>query len=184
MNDMHKLPHYSYWLLFGLIFLSTGIAVASGAEFTDFVISNSRSDLLLSLSLSDVFTEEVKKAVRDGISFTIVFSITLYRVHNFWFDKKIVRKTTKNTIKYDLLKIEYKVKRSWDSRSPLVVQSLDNAQKLMTEVNNLKVTHLNELEEGRKYQLRAKAVCKDQIKLLFGPSWSFKTDWYTVDFVY
>jgi hypothetical protein len=54
----------------------------------------------------------------------------------------------------------------------------------MNEVNDLKVTHLNGLEKVRKYQLRAKAVCKDQIKLFFGPPWSFKTDWYTVDFVY
>ncbi len=101
MNDVYKLRQFLFCLLFGFIFLSTGLAVVSGAEFTDFVISNSRSDLLLSLTLSDVFTEEVKKAVRDGISFTIVFSITLYRVHNFWFDKKIARKTTTNTIKYD-----------------------------------------------------------------------------------
>jgi hypothetical protein len=86
---MHKLPHYSDWLLFSLIILATDSAIASGAELTDFVISNSRSDLLLSLKPSDVFTEEVKEAIRDGLSFTIVFSITLYRVHNFWFDKKL-----------------------------------------------------------------------------------------------
>ncbi len=101
MNNMHKLHHYYYWLLFDLIFLATDSATVSGAELTDLVMNNSRSDLRLSLKVRGVFTEEVKEAVIDGISFTIVFSITLYRVHNFWFDKKIARKTTTNTIKYD-----------------------------------------------------------------------------------
>jgi hypothetical protein len=70
---MNKLPHYYCWLVFGLIYLATDPAITSGAEFTDFVISNSRSDLLLSLKLSDVFTEEVKEAVRENILYHCFF---------------------------------------------------------------------------------------------------------------
>jgi hypothetical protein len=71
MNDIHKLRHYYYWLLFGLIFLATDSAIVSGAELTDFVMSNSRGALRLSLKVRSVFTEEVEEAVIDGISFTI-----------------------------------------------------------------------------------------------------------------
>jgi hypothetical protein len=100
MNNIHKLPPYSYWLLFGLIFLATDSAIASGAEITDLVMNNSRGDLRLSLKVRSVFTEEVKEAVIDGISFTIVFSIALYQVHNLWFDKQIAQKTDWYTIDF------------------------------------------------------------------------------------
>ena len=49
MNNIHKLPHYYYWLVFGLIFLATDSTTVSGAELTDFVMNNSRGDLRLSL---------------------------------------------------------------------------------------------------------------------------------------
>jgi hypothetical protein len=184
MNDIQKLPHYSYWLVFGLIFLATDSTTVSGAELTDLVMNNSRGDLRLSLKVKSVFTEEVKEAVSDGISFTIVFSMALYQVHNLWFDKQIAQKTVKNTVKYDLLKKDYRVMRSWDSGSSLVVWSLDNVKQLVTEVNNLEVTPLTGLVKGRKYQIRAKAVCDDRNKLFIGPSWCFKTDWYTIDFLH
>jgi hypothetical protein len=179
---MHKLPHYFCWFVFGFIFLAADSAIVSGAELTDFVVNNSRGDLRLSLKVRSAFTEEVEAAVIDGISFTIVFSIALYQVHNLWFDKQIVQKTVSNTLKYDLLKKDYRVKRSWGSRSSLVVRTIDNAKKLVTEVNDVKVTTLAGLKKSQKYQIRAKAVCDDRNKLFLGPSWCFKTDWYTIDF--
>ena len=182
MKDKHKLPQYYYWLVFGVVFLATDSAIVSGAELTDFVMSNSRGDLRLSLKVRSVFTEEVKEALIDGLSFTIVFSIALYQVQNFWFDKQIAQKTVRNTVKYDLLKKDYRVVRSWDSGSSLVVWTIDNAKKLMTEVNDVKVTNLAGLKRSQKYQIRAKAVCDDRNKLFIGPSWCFKTDWYTIDF--
>ena len=73
MNDTQKIPHFCYWLVFGLIFLATDSANVSGAELTDFVVNNSRGDLRLSLKVRSIFTEEVEEAVTDGISFTIDF---------------------------------------------------------------------------------------------------------------
>jgi hypothetical protein len=69
MKNLYKLPYYYY----GLIVLATNSAIASGAELTDLVMSNSRGDLRLSLKVRSVFTEEVEEAVIDGISFTIDF---------------------------------------------------------------------------------------------------------------
>jgi hypothetical protein len=170
--------------VFGLIFLATDSAIVSGAELTDFVMNNTRGDLRLSLKVRSVFTEEVEEAVIDGISFTIVFSIALYQVHNLWFDKQIAQKTVSNTVKYDLLKKDYRVKRSWESGSSMVVWTIDNAKKLVTEVNDITVTTLTGLKKSQKYQIRAKAVCDDRNKLFIGPSWCFKTDWYTIDFLH
>ena len=74
--------------------------------------------------------------------------------------------------------------RSWDSGPPLVVAALDQAEKLMTEVMQLKVVPLAQLEKNRNYQIRVQAVCQDQNTFILGPSGCLKTDWYTVDFTF
>ncbi len=128
------------------------MAAASGAEVTDLVINNSQGHLLLSVKIRDVITEEVNASVTDEISATVVFSIALYRVSRFWFDKKIAHQTATNTIKYDPLKKEYSLMRSWDSGPPLVVGALYQARDMTTEVKDLKVAPLARLEKGRNYQ--------------------------------
>jgi hypothetical protein len=50
--------------------------------------------------------------------------------------------TITHTIKYNSLKKEYAVSRSWDSNSPVILQSFDAAKKLMTEIDSLKVIPL------------------------------------------
>jgi hypothetical protein len=66
----------------------------------------------------------------------------------------------------------------------LVIAALDQAEKLMTEVEDLKVVPLVRLEKDRNYQIRVQAVCQDQNTFIFGPSGCFKTDWYAVDFTF
>ena len=74
--------------------------------------------------------------------------------------------------------------RSWDNGPPPVVDSLNQARLLMTEVNNLKLMPLAGLEKGRNYQIRVQAVCQDKNAYVFSPSGCFKTDWHTVDFTF
>ena len=178
------ITHLPFWLVLGLIYFSTGLTAALGAEVRDLVINNAQGHLLLSAKIRDVITEEVKVAALDKVSATVIFSISLYRVSRFWFDKKITHQTATNTIKYDPLKKEYSLLRSWDSGPPLVVGALSEARHLTTEIKDLKVTPLARLEKGRNYQIRVQAVCQDQDAFIFSPSGCFNTDWYTVDFTF
>jgi hypothetical protein len=165
-------------------FLSTGSAVASEAELTDLVIDSTQSDLVLSARISGGFSKEFKEAVIKGIPFTIVFFIDLYKVREFWFDKKIVQKTETGTIRYNDFTREYSVSRSWAEESPVIVPTVDRAAQLISEVDRLEVIPLSMLKKNRKYQIRAKARCQVHRNLLFRPPWCFETDWYTVDFNY
>jgi hypothetical protein len=173
-----------FWLLISILSLSTGLAAASGAEVTDLVINNSQGHLLLSAKIRNVITEEVNASLTDEICASIVFSIALYQVSQFWFDKKIAHQTATNTIKYDPLKKEYNLLRSWESGPPLVVGALNEARQVMTEVNDLKVMPLARLEKGCNYQIRVQAVCQDQNAFIFSPSECVNTDWHTVDFTF
>jgi hypothetical protein len=147
-------------------------------------MNSSQGHLLLSVKIRDVIAGEVNVSVADEVSATIIFSIALYEVKPFWFDKKIAHHTATNTIKHHTEKNEYRLLRSWDNGRPLIVDSLNKARLLMAEVNNLKLTPLAGLEKGRSYQIRVQAVCQDENAYMFSPSGCFKTDWHTVDFTY
>ncbi len=180
----HPNPRCTVWMLCGILYLIAVSTTAQGAEVSDMVINSSAGHLLLSVKISDVIAGEVNTSAADEASATIIFSIALFKVKPFWFDKKIAHHTVTNTIKHDPHKNEYRLLRSWDSGRPLVVDSLNKAQRLMTEVNHLKLMPLVGLEKGRNYQIRVQAVCQDENAYIFSPSGCFKTDWHTVDFTF
>jgi len=171
-------------LVLGFLFISTTWAVAPAAEVTDLIINNSQGYLLLSLKIRGAFTKEAEELPADEVSSTIVFSVVLYQVNNFWFDKTITQQTATNTLKYDPLLKQYRLMQSWNSGPPMVVTDLDQAEKLLTEVRDLKVVPLTQLEKNQNYQIRVQAVCQDKNAFIFGPSGCFKTDWYTMDFTF
>jgi len=165
--------------------------LAQEARLTRITVSNTRDDLLLYFTLEGAFTEKMQEAIISGVPATFSFYIILHRVRNLWLDKEIVDIKLTHTIKFDNLKKEYTIKRSWKEEDPIVTQSFQEAQRLMTEVDSLKVYPLKGLEKGNQYQIRAMAeVSKMTLPfylhyvLLFVSFWDFETDWYTIDFIY
>lgn len=165
--------------------------LAQEARLTRITVSNTRDDLLLYFTLEGAFTEKMQEAIISGVPATFSFYIILHRVRPLWLDKEIVDIKLTHTIKFDNLKKEYTLKRSWKEEDPIVTQSFQEAQRLMTEVDSLKVYPLKGLKKGNQYQIRAMAeVSKMTLPfylhyvLLFVSFWDFETDWYTIDFIY
>jgi hypothetical protein len=184
MNSNRVITRFSFCALCGIVYLAIGLTAAQGAEVSDLVMNTSQGYLLLSVKISDVIAGDVNASAADELSATIIFSIALYEVKPFWFDKKMAHHTATNTIMHQPEKNEYRLLRSWDSGPPPVVDSLNKARLLMTEVNNLKLMPLAGLEKGRNYQIQVQAVCQDKNAYVFSPSGCFKTDWHTVDFTF
>ena len=169
-----------------------GSGFAQDARLTNITVSNTRDDLLLYLNVEGAFREEMKKAILNGVPATFSFFASLNRVRNFWFDGKIADIEVTHTINYDNLKKEFSIHRSWDgNNNNKVTKSFEEAQRLMTEINSLKIIPLNRLEKGRQYQLRVKAEFSKKTLplylhyvLFFVSLWDFETDWYTIDFIY
>ena len=137
------------------------------------------------------FTDKMKNAVLTGVPITFSFFINLYQVRNLWLDKKIASLKITHTLKYDSLKKEYVIKRSWNGDKNLSAESIEEAQRLMTDIDSLKITELRNLKKGQQYQIRAKAELSKKTLpfylhyvLFFVSLWDFETDWYTVDFIY
>jgi hypothetical protein len=165
--------------------------LAQEARLTRITVSNTRDDLLLYFTLEGAFTEKMQEAIISGVPATFSFYINLYRVRNLWHDKEIADIKLTHTIKFNNLKKEYTIKRSWKEGDPIITQSFQEAQRLMTEIDSLKVYPLKGLQKGNQYQIRVMAeVSKMTLPfylhyvLLFVSFWDFETDWYTIDFIY
>jgi hypothetical protein len=180
-------------ILLLFLFISTfpTLSFSGEAQLTDIIVTNTRDDLLLYMGIEGCFSHEVTKAIMSGVPATFTTFIGLYKMRRFWVDQEISAIQVTHTIKYDPMKKEFSVTRSWDNNSPFITQSFPEAQKRMSRIDNLKITPLNELSKGSQYQIRAKAAL-DEVKLpfylhyvlFFVSLWDLETDWYTIDFVY
>ena len=174
-----------------ILFLIQNTVFAQDAKITNIIVTNTRDDLLVYLNVESAFREKIKKAILSGVPATFSFFITLYQERNLWFNKELSDIKITHTIKYDNLKKEFTVKRSWKSEEPEVIQSFKEARSLMTEIDSLKIISLSELEKGRQYQIRAKAELSKltlpfylHYIFVFVSLWDFETDWCTIDFIY
>lgn len=166
-------------------------AFAKDAMLKDIVVTNTRDDLLVYLNVEGAFKEKMKEAILSGLPATFSFFINLHQVRNFWLDKKLSTLKVTHTIRYNNLKKEFMIERSWEKVEPMATQSFKKAQKLMSEIDGLKLVSLDKLEKGKQYQIRAKAKLSKltlpfylHYVLFFVSLWDFETSWYTIDFIY
>jgi len=196
-QEMNKSPFIykslkSALLIFLFISLfSSRPALAAEARLTDIVVTNTRDYLLAYFSVVDCFTEDMGRAIDNGVSTTFTFFVKLYEVRNWWWDRSIADLKVSHEIKYDSLKKVYIVRLSSRDNKVIYVKDFDEAKKLMSEIVGLKVTELRNLQRGDHYQISMMAEL-ETIRLpfyfhyvfFFLSLWDFETDWYTVDFRY
>jgi hypothetical protein len=167
------------------------MASAAEARLTDIVVTNTRDDLLVYFSVADCFTEDMEKAINNGVSTIFTFFVKLNEVRDWWWDKEIADIKVSHEIKYDSLKKVYILRLSSPDNKVVYVKEFEEAKKLMSEIVGLKVTELRNLQRGNRYQISMMAEL-DKIRLpfyfhyvfFFLSLWDFETDWYTVDFRY
>jgi len=178
------------FLLLGFIFftLTSLCQVRSSygqeASITDFTAANSENSLLLYLTVTDCFTEEMETAVQNGIQITFVFTIDLYAKWAKWPDRKIAEHKFDHVMEYDSLKKEYIIQRD-EKGDTRITASLEEAEKLMSEINGFKILALDELAPQASYTVRAKAQLARKTMPLyfhylmpFSSPWYFETDWH------
>ena len=164
---------------------------AAEATLSDIIVTNTQEDLLVFFDIKGCFTREMEEAILNGIPTTFTIVIKLYRTRTAWLDASIASITLEHTIKYDSLKNEFRVTRSEEDNTELVVKDFEAAKRAMAEIRNIRVVPLKKLQDRGKYQLRVKAELEKvrlplylHYVLFFVSLWDFETDWYSVDFIY
>ena len=67
-------------MLLGILLLMPNSVSAQDARLKDIIVTNTRDDLLVYLTVEGAFTEKMKKAVLSGVTTTFSFFISLVRV--------------------------------------------------------------------------------------------------------
>lgn len=161
------------------------------AAIEDIVVTNTRDSLLVYFTVTNCFTDEMVRAIENGIPTSFLFFIKLYRKRSLWWDKEIASLTITHEIKYDNLRRVYAVKRSDDEEAAVQVTDFEQAKKLMSEIVAVKLADLSILERGNRYRV-SMMVEMDKIQLpfplhyifFFVRLWDFKTPWYNMEFLY
>ena len=186
----HREP-FTLLLLFCFLLSFPSPLQAAEATLSNIIVTNTQEDLLVFFDIEGCFTREMEEAILNGIPTTFTIVIKLYRTRTAWLDASIASITLEHTIKYDSLKNEFRVTRSEEDKTELVVKDFEAAKKAMAEIRNIRVVSLKELQDRGKYQLRVKAELEKvrlplylHYVLFFVSLWDFETDWYTVDFIY
>lgn len=185
------------WMLsVAVVFMCTMLLIqlpcaAQDATLSNLIVTNTSNDLIVYLNVEGAFREQTVHAIMSGVPASFSFFIKLYRKRSLWFDKTVADMHISNSVKYNNLKKEFVVERSWENGKIHTAQSMQEAQKLMADVDGLKIVPLSRLEKGRQYQVQAKAqLSKLTLPLylhyvfFFVSLWDFETDWYTIDFIY
>jgi hypothetical protein len=160
------------------------------ASIEDIILTSSRDHLLLYFTVKDCFSEDIRKAVQNGIKTTFNFYVTLHETRSILWNKEIASILVTHHILYDNLKKVYLVELPERGKT-MEFKDMDAAGKAMAEIVGLEVVTLDRLEKGKRYQVRMKAEL-DRITLpfrlhyifFFVSFWDYETDWYSVEFRY
>jgi hypothetical protein len=158
---------------------------------TNITVSNTHDDLLLHLQLEGSLSEKIKRQILDGTPASFAFIIRLEQVRDLWVDQKIADLRVVHTIRYDNLKKEFTVRRSWKGNEAETTTSFEEAQHWMNQIDSLAIVALSRMQKGSQYELLTKAeLSKRSLPLglhhvlFFISFWDEETDWYIINFTY
>ncbi|MGE0086163.1 MAG: DUF4390 domain-containing protein [Desulfococcaceae bacterium] len=182
-----KIYFFSIWFLLS----ASDCAAFAGARLADMYIANPHDQLLVFLKVKGAFEGQIRETILSGVPTTFSFFIRLDEVRTFWTDKSLSESVLTHTIKYNHLKNEFTIRRSWEGDRPVTVRSLDEAEKLMSEVVGYSIISLDRLEKGTAYEVWAMAKLSGMtlpfyLRILPVPPRvaRFETEWYSIDFVH
>ena len=113
----------------------------------------------------------------------------MYAIRSYY--ASLVETTVTHTLSYDPQQQEYRVTFSNQTDNVVTTKDLEEAEKLMAELNGVKVIALSRLILDAPYAIHFKVVLKKgslplgmQKILPFSSLWNFETDWRTIEFRY
>ncbi|MFZ5563378.1 MAG: DUF4390 domain-containing protein [Thermodesulfobacteriota bacterium] len=183
-----------FQIFFFCLFLITALpftAMAGNAAMSDTSVAADQDFLMLRTAVTGAFNEKMEAAIKGGVPVTFTFFARVSKTRRLWFDRDIAEHRVTHMIKYDNLKEEFTVRRSWEGEKTLVTKSLDQARQAMSRIEGFPLCRLNDLEKGTRYRIGVKAELDKMTLplylhyvLFFVSLWDVETDWQYIDFTY
>jgi len=175
-----------------MVVLSGALPVAARADMeprmVDMLITSSTENVLLYARLVDCFKTEMESAILAGVPAVFTLQLNVYQERSYLWNKHIVSKEIRRTIKYDNLKKIFSIATNSSSQS-VIFPDFESAQKAMADLNGISVIPISYLSKGNSYyaQVRVKI---DKVRLPFNMEyvlffvslWDFETPVYKIRF--
>ena len=115
--------------------------------------------VLVTFKLADVFNDDLRAAIKSGLTTSFVYDIELRRGSTMWLDRTIDSTTLTASVRFDNLTLRYHLTRTQDGRID-VADSTDreeDARIWLTEFERLPLFSSAPLEANAEYYLRVRA---------------------------
>jgi hypothetical protein len=115
--------------------------------------------VLISFSMADGFTDDVRAAIRSGLRTTFTYTVDLRAEVPAWVDRTIASAVVSTAVQYDNLTRRHTVVRTLDGRTELaqVTESDAEVRQLVTTIDRLALFRTVRLEANREYYVRVRA---------------------------
>jgi hypothetical protein len=161
------------------------------AHIANMAAIDNQGDLSLSFKVADAFKENLEETILSGALTTFSYLIIVSESRGVLPDKTIQQINLTHMIKYNNLKNDFTVQRSWEDNKPQTTESFEEAKQWMSEIKDLKLMPLSHLQKGANYKIKAKAEL-DKVRLplflnyifFFVTLLDFETSWKTINFYY
>ena len=159
-------------------------------RMVDILISSNNQSVLLYARLVDCFKPEMESAILAGVPAIFTLQLDVYQERSYLWNKQIISREIRRTIKYDNLKKIFTITTNGYSQ-PVVLPDFESAQKAMADLNGISVIPISSLTKGNQYYAQAK-VKIDKVRLplymeyvfVFVSLWDFETPLYKIRFSY
>ena len=118
--------------------------------------------VLVSFSLDQGFTDEVREVVRSGLRTTFTYTVELRLKVPAWVDRTIGIAVVSTTVEYDNLTRRHTISRTLDGRmeESRVVEDEAIVRQMMTNFERLALFDTRLLEENREYYVLVRAEAR------------------------
>jgi hypothetical protein len=157
---------------FGFLMLALLLSGAMGraAETLRIVPITSDDRVVVSVELSDAYTDEVRQAISSGLRTTFTYTIDLRMLVPGWVDRTVTTSTVSLSDQYDNLTRRHSLSRVIDGRvdDTLVTEDEAAVRQWLTTLTRVPLIRTARLDSGRDYYVRISAQARPRGGSLLG----------------
>jgi len=148
-------------VMLGFLFLVFSIPPSVYGEdgrIADLSVTFSQGNILVSARLERGVHLNFEEDIHNGIQKDLFYYVLLKRRQTLWMDEEVLSRTIKHTIKYDILKKQYRViTRIEQTPQEQKVEHYEELRRLISEIKNVKITPISFLDPNETYYISVKA---------------------------
>ncbi len=164
--------------------LAAGGIFADEPDIKNLKIDRSNGKIYGSYKIANAFGSEIKKRIESGLQVTFKHHFRVVNPNFFWRNEKISIKELKTTVQYDSLTKQYNLRKTLNGgvTDSATTQNYREVKKWMSEIENLALCSVRELEKGLEYSFRVKTKLLDRTFFFFIPN-DLDADWEKTNFI-